>query len=1076
MSMFSGIFSSQINWDKASSEQKLAALSKLPPNDPMLEQVALGDAEATVRHAAIALLSGDALLRLVGACQAGDEASLAARLAETLDAAAMASNDTVATLLAAPLALRIDLIGHVKGEVLATALVQSLTDDADRARVARGKGAIDARVAALRAMHDVTALESIAHDFRDKQRGIYRAARDRADQLLAARETERAAAHLCERLEGLLARNELTTTAFTTAEREWATLSPSPAQDAAAFAALQARHAALTEQARNLLREQAETWRDAERLKSAIADLAARSEAESAVEAEAFAALVAEREALAARLSQPAITNLPRESEALGIALGRLVERHAILGIESAALAKSRQMVEALRAASESDKASIFTPVWREEFARGAAIVRTALRAALEAEVQAAQSVVDAASRQLADAQRAVEQQYRGEIEALVKQMEQLLDKGQHQQANDIADALKEKLAAERPAGVRPVPAALDFRIKRCHERLAKMNEWKRFANVQAREALLREAEALAQRVTRQEKARLAKDEQPAWPWPVGAQPAEPAGTPVYVAPLVESTLPPWAWPVGQAVVEEVVADAVPTPDADAAPQAAAQPEEQPASGAVEAVDTVDAAAADSATTESTTGHLTTNNETTSDAAASPAAPQEFMPMDAIAAAVRDLQARWQALDKGQGSSPKGLWERFRRACDRAYGPVKRHYEELEKQRSENAEKKNAVLDQLAALNERINDGADWGRLLNERGELVKTWFAAGALPRKSAKAMQKRFDDLTRQMDAKLNARRSAERARRRALIDQARAIAEQHADGASMAAMIALQKQWQDGMRGSIRLKAGEDQKLWDEFRAAGTALFGKRDAEKAAKNSERNEQVGARKDLIREMQALAGLDDAAAIRRGIDDVGSRWNALPWPERRPLRDVEQKFSNARSEANARIAAIRGEQEALLRAAAAARLAVVERAEQALAAGTTPDIAAIRAEVQGMLAEGEKLDAGVLTRITALEKAAAAGPDAWRAQVEKTQAERDALLMELEIVLDLPSPPALAADRRMRMLKRLAESKNSRSTPPLMAADTAKAVEKLLAMPMATQGVEARVQAVVKAAGTRRK
>ena len=66
MSMFSGIFTSQINWDTASSEQKLAALSKLPPNDPMLELLALGETDAAVRHAAIAMLAGDALLRLAG--------------------------------------------------------------------------------------------------------------------------------------------------------------------------------------------------------------------------------------------------------------------------------------------------------------------------------------------------------------------------------------------------------------------------------------------------------------------------------------------------------------------------------------------------------------------------------------------------------------------------------------------------------------------------------------------------------------------------------------------------------------------------------------------------------------------------------------------------------------------------------------------------------------------------------------------------------------------------------------------------------------------------------------------------
>jgi len=52
----------------------------------------------------------------------------------------------------------------------------------------------------------------------------------------------------------------------------------------------------------------------------------------------------------------------------------------------------------------------------------------------------------------------------------------------------------------------------------------------------------------------------------------------------------------------------------------------------------------------------------------------------------------------------------------------------------------------------------------------------------------------------------------------------------------------------------------------------------------------------------------------------------------------------------------------------------------------------------------------------------------------------------------------------------RIRLLRRLAESKNARSTPPLAAADAAKEVERLLAM----QDVHARVDAVIEA--TRRK
>ena len=143
----------------------------------------------------------------------------------------------------------------------------------------------------------------------------------------------------------------------------------------------------------------------------------------------------------------------------------------------------------------------------------------------------------------------------------------------------------------------------------------------------------------------------------------------------------------------------------------------------------------------------------------------------------------------------------------------------------------------------------------------------------------------------------------------------------------------------------------------------------------------------------------------------------------------------------------------------------------MVERAEQALGNGDTPDIDAVRAELQAMLAEGEKPDARVVARLASLEAAVKIGPDAWRAQAQKTQTERDALLLELEIVLGLPSPPALDAERRMRMLRRLAESKNSRSTPPLMAPDAPKAVEKLLAMPLAMQGAQVRVEAVIDAA-----
>lgn len=1032
--MFSSILSSgPIEWAKATSERKLQALERLPASDPVLAQLAVQDTDPVVRHRAMQHMAHADLWNLVATVQPGDEDVLAARLAEQPADPGTADSTPPTALQHAGTALRIALIAHTRSEELATALVDTLEQDADRAHVVRGSGPISARAAAARAMWDVAQLEALALEYRDKQRQIYRAAHGRAEELLAARESHRRARALCEQLEGLIEREQMTLTAVVNAEREFQAISPLPAHDDGA--ALQARYDKVLAQARERIQGQAEIGRDIDRIKAAISTLAERSQADAALEPEALASLIAERAACASQLADPRFDALPKERAAILSSLEKLAERHAVLDIESRALVNARGHVEALRA-----DAAVLTPAWRTEFAQAAGIIRPSLRAAVEEAAQALIVPIESEKQQRHEAERAAGQQLRQDIEALVKQLEVSLDKGQHQQAHDLGQVLAEKRAGAD--GQRTLPAALEFRIKRCQDRLAKLGDWKRFGDLKARETLCREAEALAKRVERQEQPPSGRFIAPleTFAWPVSPAPV----TDEAAAPVISRFIAPvenFAWPVSPEPVQPATDEATTPADNTALP--------------------ADTPAQDQPTPPSLPNLPNLNTEQ-------------------IAQAVRELQSRWQQLDAAKGASTKGLWERFRRACDRAYAPVRRHAEALEQQRAGNAEKKNAVLDRLAALNERIVDGANWGRLLSERGELLRGWFEAGTLPRKQAQSMQKRFETLGKEIDAKLNARRKAERARREALIEQARAIAEKPADSAGMAAMIALQKQWQEGMTGAIRLKAGEDQALWTAFRAAGSALFGKRDAEKAEREAGRNAQLAERRALIDEMQALAGQDDAgndtAALRRGMDDIGARWQAMPWPERKPLRDIEQKFSAARAAVTDRIAAIRRRAEDRKQAAAFARLAVVERAEQVLGSGSTPDLDAVRAEVQGSLAEGEKLDATITARLASLEAAIKAGPDAWRARADKVQAERDALLLELEIVLDLPSPPALHSQRRMRMLKRLAESKNSRSTPPLMAPDAPKAIARLLAMPMAMQGVQERVEAILAATRSVRK
>jgi hypothetical protein len=1042
MSIFSRILSSPVDWDTADTPQKLASLEHLAADDPVLAKLAIEEGDPRVRQRAMERMAAPTLWDLVATVNAGDEDVLAACLMGSLDANVGTTGDLPGPVTHAPAALRVALVAHAQNEALALALVESLEQDGERASVARGKGPMAARSAAVRAIGNISLLDAIALEYRDRQRSLYRAAHDRAEWLRAAQAARAQLEALCTRLETLIAQEQLNLTAVVNIEREYQSITPQP--DDSGGDGLQSRYARVLAQARELLQGQADIWRRAERLKQELASLAERSGADESVTPDGLAALVSHREACAAQLAEAAFDALPRERGQLRAAIERLTERHAVLAIECQAVAGARSLI-----AAAQDNAAGLTPAWRAELTQALAIVRPTLRAPLQAEADALLASAASAASQQQEAERTAAQQFRAEFETLLRQMEQCLDKGQHQQAGEVAEQIRLRREAA-PAG-RTFPPALEFRLKRSQDRLGRMNEWKRFGDTQAREALCREAEALAKRVRRQ--------------------------TPVDTSPAAGGFQPPlenFLWPVSPALPADTSTAGLPTPDAghtaDTAQEPATaltetSPQADSTSGTVEASPEAAGAGAGEGATEGGADAVTGGEPQA-------AQPDELLSPEAIAQAVRELQARWQKLDAGKGASSKGLWQRFRRACDQAYAPARKHFEALEQERSQNAGKKAALLERLAALNERIVDGADWGRILSERGELVRGWFEGGSLPRRQARDMMKRFDTLSRDIDAKLEARRQAERVRRRALIEEARTIAERPADGASMASMIALQKRWQEGMKGVIRLKAGEDKALWDAFRSAGSALFGKRDAEKAAQQAEREAQLGERRAIIDEMQALARSSDAAAIRRGMDDIGARWQAQPWPERKPLREVEQKFAAARKAAQDRLGEIRNEAANQQRAAAMARLDKVEQAEQLLASGGTPDLDAVRAELQASLGEGEKLDTRVTARLASLEAAIKAGPDAWRADAGKHKAERDALLLELEIVLDLPSPAELSGERRMRMLKRLAESKNSRATPPLMPPGVPQAVERLLAMPMATSGVENRVNAVLRAAG----
>jgi len=329
------------------------------------------------------------------------------------------------------------------------------------------------------------------------------------------------------------------------------------------------------------------------------------------------------------------------------------------------------------------------------------------------------------------------------------------------------------------------------------------------------------------------------------------------------------------------------------------------------------------------------------------------------------ARAVPLLRREWKNLD-AHGPAPQALWKKFDRALERAYKPVA-------EQRAAEAKANEAARAAKAALLEAWETwysgeaAHDLKALAARRDEMTGKWRSAARAGFRDERQLRKRFEALTGKVDAQLEEAQAKEIARLRDLVDQAEALKDTADLAAAMSAAKTLQRRWKEDVTG-IRLRHGEDQKLWRRFRTACDAVFARRDAEQTERDAQR---------ARREEERRAEIEAA-------------------------REAERKKREKH----------------------AARFA--EMAQKAAPVADTPADA-----------------------------------------LEKGKAERDALLLDLEIALDLPTPEAYSAARRARNLAKLQERFNKKvSEAPL---EPEAMVKKWYGIPAAPdESQAARMAAVV--------
>jgi hypothetical protein len=400
-----------------------------------------------------------------------------------------------------------------------------------------------------------------------------------------------------------------------------------------------------------------------------------------------------------------------------------------------------------------------------------------------------------------------------------------------------------------------------------------------------------------------------------------------------------------------------------------------------------------------------------------------------------LAAEVRKLRHEWSALDQQRVGVPKTLWERFDRACEKAYAPAARCFAEqaaLQKQvRKQREEFIAAAAAQAPTL---LVEPRDWRAIERWLRDTDRRWRDGelGSMDPKAWKHLDARLKAVLARLYDALSAARGQAKARRLALIEEATALAAKALERDAPAQVKVIQAQWQAQARELI-LPHRDERALWEQFRAACDAVFEAREAKRQQEEVLKREARSALENICVQLEQLALATDKKEqdLGRGLRDLQEQWMRGARMSDSGSRGLESRFTNAKMAMEAALSARARARETEVWRTLAAKERLCDELDRRLCSGEgTADAAAALAQWTALSALPATWEKAMVRRrdmgVRALADETVAGAHVMR--IERGSESRREMLLRLELLFGLESPPELQAQRRALQLTQLRE------------------------------------------------
>ena len=225
------------------------------------------------------------------------------------------------------------------------------------------------------------------------------------------------------------------------------------------------------------------------------------------------------------------------------------------------------------------------------------------------------------------------------------------------------------------------------------------------------------------------------------------------------------------------------------------------------------------------------------------------------------------------------------IWARFKAASTVINKRHQQHFEDIRAREEDNLARKTALCEKAEELNKAENkSAADWEKHSKEIIEIQNEWKTIGFAPQKMNVKIFERFrsvcdDFFGRKAEFfKAMKQKYAENIdKKKALVEEAKALADSTDWKSTSDKLIALQKEWK--AIGAVPKKLSDQ--MWNEFLGACNKFFEARNAAHAGTRNEERENLEKKRDIIEQIKKLAD-DIANASRDKVQALSDEYNKV--------------------------------------------------------------------------------------------------------------------------------------------------------------------------------------------------